>query len=70
MFDHPEGVQKINLRKDLGLVSNTQVQAHKLLFENKLIEIAPNPVKMTFVLTEKGKLIAEKLKEIKQKIEQ
>jgi predicted transcriptional regulator len=66
----PAGAQKIDLRQELGLISNTQVKAHKVLFDAKLITIKPDPVKHIFILTPDGERIAELLSQIKEIVDQ
>ena len=64
LLDKTEGVQKVDLRVELGLVSNSAVKAHKICFKLGLLENIPSINKLLFGLSEKGKKIAEKLKEI------
>lgn len=64
LFENEDGVRKIDLRTGAGLAPSTAINIHTILFENQLIENVPDKDRLLFGLTEKGKLIAEKLKEI------
>lgn len=64
LYEHPEGRQKIDMRKDLLIAPNTQVRAHNILLEHKLIMPIADPEKLLFVLTDLGKSLAEEIKKI------
>jgi hypothetical protein len=60
----PDGVQRVDYRKDLEISSTSAMNAHKICFNVGLIENKKSLDKLLFGLTEKGKKVAEKLKEI------
>lgn len=55
LLEHLEGVQKVDLRNNLGLASTTSVRIPKICFETNLITTKPDIEKLLFILTEKGK---------------
>jgi len=59
IFEHPEGVQKVNLRNLKGLAPSTAVSCHKILYEFKMIQNIPSDSKLLFNLTKKGVLMAK-----------
>jgi predicted transcriptional regulator len=61
---HPEGVQKVDYRTKLNISPSTAMKLHALFFEYDIIEVKSDPDKFLFVLTEKGKKLASKIKEI------
>jgi hypothetical protein len=68
-FDHPEGVKKGDYRKrPLNFGGMTVDRNHKLLYDAKLIQTVEDPNHLIFVLTEKGKFMAERLNEIRYKL--
>jgi hypothetical protein len=64
LYDHPEGLQKIQLRSIIGLSSLTAISVHELLFDSGLIENLPSSKKMLFGLSIRGKKIAALLKSV------
>ena len=62
---HPEGILRVDYRKPpLNLGYRASVRDHEKLYDAGLIEHIDSPNEFKFRLTEKGKRIAEKLKEI------
>lgn len=59
-----DGIQRVKYRSELNLGGRAANRNHNLLYEKGLIEIVPNRNKLLFRLTEKGRLIAEKIQEI------
>ena len=66
LLEHPEGIQKIDYRRKVGLASTTAIKIHSILFEEGVIQTKSDPNNLLFVLTEKGVKIAKKVREIKQ----
>lgn len=61
-------VQKIDLRKILGLAAGTSMRIIDILINNRIVEVLPNPEKHQFGLTKKGERIAEKIKELENEL--
>lgn len=64
LLDHPEGVQRVQYRFNLGLSPRAAMRNHNLLFAAGLIESKPSKDKLLFGLTEKGEKIARLLASI------
>ncbi|OLS16361.1 MAG: hypothetical protein RBG13Loki_0049 [Promethearchaeota archaeon CR_4] len=65
LLDHPEGIARAQYRQSpLALGSRAADRDHLLLFEAQLIHAVDHPKKLLFGLTEKGKQVALKLREI------
>jgi hypothetical protein len=65
LLDHPEGIPRSQYREPpISLGSRAANRDHLALFNAGLITRANHPTKQLFMLTEKGKKIALKLKEI------
>ncbi|MHA1734275.1 MAG: hypothetical protein ACTSU5_20240 [Promethearchaeota archaeon] len=67
LLDHPGGVPRARYRKPpINLGSRAAERNHRVLFNAGLIESVQHPTKLLFALTEKGKRVAELLKEIEK----
>ncbi len=65
LLNHPEGVLRSQYRdKPLSLSASTARRDHEALYDVGLIHSIEHKAKLLFVLTTKGREIAERLKEI------
>jgi hypothetical protein len=66
-LNYPDGIVRSKYRRSsLKLSPRAADRNHLALFNANLIETKPHPSKLLFVLTEKGKNVATKLKEIEE----